>query len=200
MKNSSAKILVLGGDVEVSQDIENILGVEGFRAKVAPSLESSIRLLETGVYGLMIVDLSMFSGNEVNLLRHIREKNKEISILGLGNLSKTDAVLDSLREWLAGYMQKPIVKDLLLDTVRHIEQERQLPGSLRETLLVTIGKRIRVERKKQSLTLRQVAGKARLSVSLLSQIERAESAASVSSLYKIALALNTSLRSFFDGY
>ena len=39
-----------------------------------------------------------------------------------------------------------------------------------------------------------------LSVSLLSQIERAESSASISSLYKIALALESRIQDLFGEY
>ena len=46
-------------------------------------------------------------------------------------------------------------------------------------------------RKDKDLTLRQLSNRTKLSVSLLSQIERAESSASISSLYKIATALNS---------
>jgi transcriptional regulator with XRE-family HTH domain len=39
-----------------------------------------------------------------------------------------------------------------------------------------------------------------LSVSLLSQIERAESSASISSLYKVAVALETRISQLFGGH
>ncbi|MCA9559891.1 MAG: helix-turn-helix transcriptional regulator, partial [Myxococcales bacterium] len=50
------------------------------------------------------------------------------------------------------------------------------------------------------LTLKQLARRTGLSVSLLSQIERAESSASVSSLYKIAVALGVRLTVLFGEY
>ena len=52
-------------------------------------------------------------------------------------------------------------------------------------------------RTRQSLTLKQLARRTGLSVSLLSQIERAESSASISSLYKIASALKVPMSELF---
>jgi transcriptional regulator with XRE-family HTH domain len=69
-----------------------------------------------------------------------------------------------------------------------------------EDLLATVGSRLRAHRQSQELTLKQVARRTGLSVSLLSQIERAESAASVASLFKIASALNSSLACLFEGF
>ena len=78
--------------------------------------------------------------------------------------------------------------------------ERMREGPTREHLLSVIGERMRAERKRQQMTLRQVADRTHLSVSLLSQIERAESAASVTSLLKIADALRKPLQAFFEGF
>ena len=46
----------------------------------------------------------------------------------------------------------------------------------------------------KDLTLKQMSRRTGLSVSLLSQIERAESSASISSLYKIATALDSRIQ------
>ena len=55
-------------------------------------------------------------------------------------------------------------------------------------------------RKERNLTLKQMARRTSLSVSLLSQIERAESSASISSLYKIAVALDTRMTGLFGSF
>ena len=55
-------------------------------------------------------------------------------------------------------------------------------------------------RKARGLTLKQMARRTNLSVSLLSQIERAESSASISSLYKIASALDVRIQDLFGEY
>jgi two-component system, OmpR family, response regulator len=60
-----------------------------------------------------------------------------------------------------------------------------------------IGDTIRQLRKEKSLTLKQMSKRTGLSVSLLSQIERAESWASIPSLYTIAVALDSKMRDLF---
>ncbi|ODS29804.1 MAG: two-component response regulator [Candidatus Scalindua rubra] len=64
-------------------------------------------------------------------------------------------------------------------------------------LNIEIGKKLRDLRSEKKLTLKQLAERTNLSVSLILQIERAESAASISTLKKIATALNTELKEFF---
>ena len=71
----------------------------------------------------------------------------------------------------------------------------------RETELhKVIGENIRGHRKKKGLTLKQLARRTQLSISLLSQIERGESSPSISSLYKISSALNTRISTLFGEF
>ena len=69
-----------------------------------------------------------------------------------------------------------------------------------ENLHRVIGETVRNLRKEHDLTLKQMARRTGLSVSLLSQIERAESSASISSLYKIAAALDVRIQDLFGEY
>ena len=69
-----------------------------------------------------------------------------------------------------------------------------------EKLHKVIGDTIRNLRKEKDLTLKQMSRRTNLSVSLLSQIERAESSASISSLYKIATALDSRIQDLFGEY
>ena len=73
-------------------------------------------------------------------------------------------------------------------------------GTPEEQLHRGSGDTLRNLRKDKDLTLKQMARRTGLSVSLLSQIERAESSASISSLYKIAVALESRIQDLFGQY
>ncbi|WP_038012999.1 helix-turn-helix domain-containing protein [Thalassobaculum salexigens] len=59
--------------------------------------------------------------------------------------------------------------------------------------LAALGLRIRAMRKGQSLTLAELAGRAEISLSMLSSVERGEKAATVLVLHRIATGLGTSI-------
>ncbi|MBR6700842.1 MAG: helix-turn-helix transcriptional regulator [Firmicutes bacterium] len=63
---------------------------------------------------------------------------------------------------------------------------------------MSIGSRIRSERKKQNLTLKKLAEKADISVSYLGDIEKERSKPSIDRLKDIALALDKSISYFVD--
>src|SRR5690625_4372453 len=61
-----------------------------------------------------------------------------------------------------------------------------------------VSDQIRALRSKQGKTLKDLSGETGLSVSFLSQVERGESSIAITSLNKIANALNVHIRTFFE--
>ena len=61
-----------------------------------------------------------------------------------------------------------------------------------------VGRRIRGKRHELDLTLKQLANRTGLSVSLISQIELGKSAASMSTMHKLAAALGVRMTFFFE--
>jgi transcriptional regulator with XRE-family HTH domain len=61
-----------------------------------------------------------------------------------------------------------------------------------------VGSRIRSFRERQGLSLRAVAERCGLSINAISQIERGENSPTVSTLHRLATALNLSITDFFN--
>ena len=86
------------------------------------------------------------------------------------------------------------------EAIQRISKKKGLLLRREDELHATIGRTIRELRKSRGLTLKQLARRTELSVSLLSQLERAESSASVSSLFKVATALDVRITDLFGGF
>ena len=77
-------------------------------------------------------------------------------------------------------------------------KEKGLLVDLESRLNQEVGRRLRERRTAQQLTLKQLANRTGLSVSLISQIELGKSAASMSTLHKLATALQVRMTYFFE--
>jgi ribosome-binding protein aMBF1 (putative translation factor) len=89
-------------------------------------------------------------------------------------------------------------KGELLFVVAEAIRERGLLVDLETQLNSEIGRRVRERRHAAALTLKQLANRTGLSVSLISQIELGKSAASLSTLHKLAAALGVPMTYFFE--
>ena len=97
-------------------------------------------------------------------------------------------------------VKKPFDVDEFAITIERILRRKGLLVDPEEELHSTIGRRVRELRKSGGLTLKQMSNRTGLSISLLSQIERAESSASVSSLFKLASAMGCKISDFFGDF
>jgi ribosome-binding protein aMBF1 (putative translation factor) len=106
----------------------------------------------------------------------------------------------SIEHDVSAYIRKPVSVDEFREAIARIARTKGYVLRREDELHSTIGRTIRDLRKARGLTLKQMSRRTQLSVSLLSQIERAESSASVSSLFKVATALDVRLVELFGQF
>lgn len=194
------KILVIDDDVDICDYMQLVLAQNGYDVKTQPVATSAIDDLKEDDYHVVILDLMMPDLNGMELIEEIRKFDKDIAIIVFTGYPSVDTAVTSLRYKVDDYIRKPFDIEEFNKSLERILREKGLTRDPEEELLITIGQNIRRARKSQNLTLKQMARRTGLSVSLLSQIERAESSASVSSLFKLATALDSKLTDFFGTY
>ena len=164
------------------------------------SLKSGIRRAEGGRFHIVVLDLKTAGAEGLGVLPEFQARQKDLSMVVLNSAPSVESAVATLKGGFCDYVEKSSDTRKLCMVIKNIVKERGLLQKPEEKLLLTVGSRLRQVRQQKKLTLRQVAQRTGLSVSLLSQVERAESAASVASLHKIANALSTSLHSLFEGF
>ncbi|MBN2497133.1 MAG: response regulator [Deltaproteobacteria bacterium] len=200
MKDHVVEILALDDDPDTVEVLAHILQGKGYKVTSAESARAGMDLLRSRKYHVLILDLKMPDMDGIEVLGRIRDWDRDLGVIVLTGFPSVESAVASLKGGVSDYVEKPIDPDKLLGAVQKVIEDKGLLRSPEASLLASIGAKLRAARKSQDLTLKQVARRTGLSVSLLSQIERAESAASVASLYKIASALGTELTQLFEGY
>ena len=191
------RTLVVDDDQDSCDLIEKILKKEGYRViTMTDGRKVEDELRKTEVH-LAIVDLKMPEISGLDVLQIIRQHDSDCAVIMMTGYATLDSAVSALRGGVVDYLRKPVREDELLGAVRRALAAKGLSLLPEEELHRNIGASIRDLRKKRALTLKQLAKRTGLSVSLLSQIERAESSASVTSLYKIAHALKIRLPELF---
>ena len=194
-------VLIVDDDQDVCAHIQEIL-LDGLkiRAQALTDPTQTLEVLRGGTFHIVILDLIMPGIHGMELLDQIRRYDDDIAIVVVTGHPTVETAIQSLKQSVSDYLQKPFDASEFRDTIEKILREKRLLTNPEKELHKTIGKSIRALRKAQGLTLRQMSRRTGLSVSLLSQIERAESSASVSSLFKISTALSCKLTQFFGPF
>ena len=191
------RTLVVDDDQDFCDLIEKILKKDGYRVTTLTDGRKVEEELRKAEVHLAIVDLKMPEISGLDVLQIIRQHDSDCAVIMMTGYATLDSAVSALRGGVVDYLRKPVREDELLGAVRRALAAKGLSLLPEEELHRNIGAAIRDLRKKRTLTLKQLAKRTGLSVSLLSQIERAESSASVTSLYKIAHALKIRLPELF---
>ena len=156
--------------------------------------------LKQGDFHVAVLDLMMPKLSGIDLLEQIRQVDDDLAVIILTGYPSLETATSSIGYDVSAYIQKPFSIDEFREAIYRIAKKKGLILRREDELHATIGRTIRELRKQRGLTLKQMSRRTKLSVSLLSQIERAESSASVSSLFKVATALDVPLTERFGDF
>jgi DNA-binding NtrC family response regulator len=197
---SPMRVLVVDDDREICDYMETFLAKDGLDVTTLSDPERAPDEVKNGGYHLVILDLMMPKLDGVEVLQRIRKVDSDIAVVIFTGFPSLETAVQSMKLDAVDYLKKPFDPDDFREVIGRVMRKKGLLRSPEENLHRVIGETVRNLRKEANLTLKQMARRTGLSVSLLSQIERAESSASISSLYKIASALDVRIQDLFGDY
>lgn len=191
------RILVVDDEASMRRMLEILFKEEGYEVVTADSAEAALQALARKPFDLVLSDIRMPGLTGLDLLRRLKEEESSTEVVLMTAYASTESAIEALKLGAFDYITKPFQVEELRAVVERVMIKKGLARTPEEQLHRLIGDRIRNMRKDQKLTLKQMSKRTGLSVSLLSQIERAESSASIPSLYKIACALDARMQDLF---
>ncbi len=198
MKHNNINILVIDDDKDICLALKKLFTIDGYKVKTISRPRNALRAIEKNTYHLILLDMKMPEMSGEELLDEIRKLDPDICVIVLTAFPSVDSAVSVFKNQVFDYIQKPFKIADLRDRVRFALKAKMLLMEPEEQLNQKIGMKVRELRGRNKLTLKQLAERTCLSVSLISQVERAESAASVSTLNKIVSALNIKLAYLFE--
>jgi DNA-binding response OmpR family regulator len=145
-----------------------------------------------------LLDVSPPEPGGLDLMQQIRDADSDVCVIAMTGLASVEAAVRTLKSQAFDYLQKPLDMEELQAVIKAAIREKGLLVDLETRLNQVVGGRLREQRTKAGLTLKQLANRTGLSVSLISQIELGKSAASMSTLHKLATALQVKMTYFFE--
>ncbi len=198
---SSLRVLAIDDDANVRDTVTALLTPDGCDVvALSDPKEVLERLRNKQQFHILILDLKMPQMHGMELLREVRKLDRDLGVIIVTAYPSLESATDAIDLDVSAYMQKPFSGDDIRETVAKVARKKGIIVRREDELHITIGQRVREFRKSRSLTLKEMGRRTSLSVSLLSQIERAESSASVSSLFKIASALDVRIVDLFGEF
>ena len=193
----NVQILIVDDDKAICDYMQTLLEKDGFSVKTMSDPTTVEEEVRQGSYHVIILDLMMPKLDGIEVLRRIRAIDSDVAVVIFTAHPNLDTAVASMKLDAVDYLKKPFNVDEFREVLARVMKKKGLARTPEEQLHKIIGDTIRTLRKERELTLKQMSRRTGLSISLLSQIERAESSPSISSLYKIAVALESRIQELF---
>jgi len=190
-------VLVVDREEEAQLQLKELLSEQGFGVTCLSEPLRAPEEIRQNRFQLILLDVSPGSGGG-EALASIRAFDTDICVIATTCIASVEMAVATMKHQAFHYLQKPLENEEVLLVVREAIRERGLLVDLETHLNSEVGRRIRGKRHELDLTLKQLANRTGLSVSLISQIELGKSAASMSTMHKLAAALGVRMTFFFE--
>ncbi len=195
---SRLNVLVVDSDEATVIELKDFLAQEGYRVHVENAPDAVVEEGKQGRCPLVMLDVSPPADAGVELLDRIRAADSDLCVIGMTAMPTVAVAVRTMKRQAFDYLQKPLEAEEVRAVIDAAIREKGLLVDIETRLNQIVGGRLRELRKGGSLTLKQLANRTGLSVSLISQIELGKSAASMSTLHKLATALQVKMTYFFE--
>ncbi len=193
------KVLVVDDDPQVCKMISTSLKDHGYHVQSYSQPRQALQAVRKAPFDMAIIDIKMPDLNGLEIVEKIKAEDPRIAPIVMTAYPDIQTAAETMRLGSRDYLCKPFKEEDLLKAVERIAQEMGLVYTNEQELNRLIGQRIRQERLKQSLTLRQLSERAELTTSQLSQVELGKNAASIWALARISSSLGKQLCELLAG-
>ena len=192
------KILVVDDDKDYNLYLTKFLADEGYITKGITKPMDVLSTLEQEKFHIIILDMKMPQISGTELLKEIKSKYPNICVIILTGYPSFKTAVETMKLDAFDYLKKPFDLNDLRKALNNAQKTYCLLGSSKDRLKSSVGKKLKSIRKSKKITQKQLAIRTSLSPSLLSQIENGQIAASLTTLDKLAAALNIKMSYFLD--
>jgi len=123
---SKGSILVVDDESEIREGLEMLLASEGYGVSSAGTGASGLAKLEEHPFDLLLLDVSLPDRNGIDLLREIRLRDPQLSVVLITAYGSIDMARQAFKSGAMDYITKPWSNDELLAQVAQAVESRRL--------------------------------------------------------------------------
>ncbi|HSW44283.1 MAG TPA: response regulator [Phycisphaerae bacterium] len=193
------KVLIVDDDPQVCKTVGKILQENDYQIQSFTQPRQALQAVRKTPFDIGLIDIKMPNVSGVELVEKIKAEDDRVAMLVMTAYPDVQSAAETMRLGARDYITKPFSEEQLLAAIERIALELGLIYTNEHELNRLIGQRIRRERLKQSLTLRQLSERSELTTSQLSQVELGKNAASIWAMARICGSLGKQFCELFAG-
>jgi len=125
------KILIIDDESFIRENVERILGDEGYQVRSAANGEHARQIVATDEIDLALLDLNLGPENGIDVLKALKDVDPDLLVIIITGYGSVESAVDALKLGAFHYMKKPFKADALRVIVKLALQTQTLKREVR---------------------------------------------------------------------
>ena len=116
----STEILIIDDNAEIRLILQEILSDTGYKTRIAANYNQALKEIDKKLPDIAIIDVKLDKSDNdgIELLTHIKKKNKDIPVIIISGHANIEMAIKSLKSGAFEFIQKPFDRDRLVNFVK----------------------------------------------------------------------------------
>ncbi|SVD01507.1 uncharacterized protein METZ01_LOCUS354361, partial [marine metagenome] len=124
----SSEILIIDDNVDIRNILKDLIDEAGFKTRVAANYNQALKEIDKKLPDVAIIDVKLDKGDNdgIELLLHIKKKNKDIPVIIISGHANIEMAIKSLKSGAFEFIQKPFDQERLMNFVNRAVENYKL--------------------------------------------------------------------------
>ena len=115
----SAEILIIDDNPDIRNIIRDLINESGYKTRVAANYSQALKEIDKKLPDVAIIDVKLDKGDNdgIELLTHIKKKNKDVPVIIISGHANIEMAIKSLKNGAFEFIEKPFDQDRLMNFV-----------------------------------------------------------------------------------
>ena len=116
----AAEILIIDDNSDIREILNDLINEAGYSTRVAANYNQALSEIDKKLPDVAIIDVKLDKGDNdgIELLNHIKKKNKNIPVIIISGHANIDMAIKSLKSGAFEFIQKPFDKERLMNFIK----------------------------------------------------------------------------------
>ena len=115
----STEILIIDDNADIRIILDELISEAGYKTRLAANYNQALTEIDKKLPDVAIIDVKLDKGDNdgIELLNHIKEKNKDIPVIIISGHANIEMAINSLKSGAFEFIQKPFDKERLMNFI-----------------------------------------------------------------------------------
>ena len=130
----STEILIIDDNSDIRLILNELIQDAGYNTRLAANYNQALNEIDKKLPDVAIIDVKLDKGDNdgIELLNHIKSKNKDIPVIIISGHANIEMAINSLKSGAFEFIQKPFDKDRLLNFINRAVENFNLKNENRK--------------------------------------------------------------------